>query len=107
GDIIDGWQRITGEFNIQNSDVSIQIKMQNTGATDIWFDDIRIFPFNGNMKNYVYDDISLKLMAELDDNGYATFYEYNAEGQLLRIKKETERGIMTVKESRSSQPKIY
>ncbi len=106
GDIIDGWQRISGEFPIQYTDASISIKLQNGGSDEVYFDDIRIFPFSGNMKNYVYDDISHKLMAELDDNGYATFYEYNAEGQLIRIKKETERGIMTLKESRSAQPKL-
>ncbi|MDP1725785.1 MAG: hypothetical protein Q8M15_03305 [Bacteroidota bacterium] len=105
GDIIDGWQRISGEFNILPNDVSVTIKLINGGSLSTYFDDIRILPFNGSMKNYVYDDISLKLMAELDDNGYATFYEYNAEGQLIRIKKETERGIMTIKESRSAQPK--
>lgn len=106
GDIIDGWQRISGEFTILNTNVSISIKLYNGSSDDIYFDDVRIFPFSGNMKNYVYDDISFKLMAELDDNGYATFYEYNAEGQLIRIKKETERGIMTLKESRSAQPKL-
>ena len=57
------------------------------------------------MKSYVYDPITLWLTAELDDNNYATFYEYDQEGQLIRIKKETARGIMTIQESRSSNPK--
>lgn len=67
-----------------------------------YFDDLRINPIKGNMKSYVYDPISLKLMAELDENNYATFYEYDAEGTLVRIKKETERGVFTIKESRQS-----
>lgn len=41
-------------------------------------------------------------MAEIDENGFATFYEYDDEGLLVRVKKETERGTMTLKESRSS-----
>jgi len=41
-------------------------------------------------------------MAELDENNFATFYEYDDEGGLVRMKKETERGIMTIKENRSA-----
>ena len=70
-----------------------------------YFDDVRIHPFNASMKSYVYDPETLWLTAELDDNNYATFYEYDKEGQLIRIKKETARGIMTIQESRSSNPK--
>jgi hypothetical protein len=44
-------------------------------------------------------------MAELDENGFATFYEYDDEGSLIRVKKETERGVVTLKETRSSYKK--
>jgi hypothetical protein len=54
------------------------------------------------MKSYVYDDISLRLMAELDENNYATFYEYDDDGSLVRVKKETEQGIKTIKETRNA-----
>jgi len=46
--------------------------------------------------------VNLRLMAELDENNYATFYEYDDDGTLIRVKKETERGIQTIKESRSA-----
>ncbi|HMG14343.1 MAG TPA: hypothetical protein VK590_02780 [Saprospiraceae bacterium] len=105
GMIIDGWQRIEAEFVIGPTDTNIRIMLEALGTKPVYFDDIRIFPFDGNMKNYVYDDISLKLLAELDANGYAKFYEYNQAGELIRIKQETERGIMTIQESRSSMPK--
>jgi hypothetical protein len=58
------------------------------------------------MHSYVYDPVTLKLMAELDDNNFASFYEYDEEGNLSRTKKETEQGIMTIQEVRSSKPKI-
>jgi hypothetical protein len=70
-----------------------------------FFDDIRVHPFNGNMKSFVYDQKTQKLMAELDENNYATFYEYDMEGGLIRVKKETENGFFTIQESRSSNPK--
>jgi hypothetical protein len=50
----------------------------------------------------VYSPVNLRLMAELDENNYATFYEYDDEGTLIRLKKETERGIKTIKETRSA-----
>jgi len=110
GEIIDGWQRIVGDFIVPIGASKIELDLTN--STDIsgagftqYFDDIRIHPFNASMKSYVYDPNTLLLSAELDDNNYSTFYEYDKEGQLIRIKKETERGIMTIQESRSSNPK--
>ncbi|WP_452223464.1 hypothetical protein [Lacinutrix chionoecetis] len=68
---------------------------------DAFYDDIRIHPFNGNMKSFVYDPITQRLMAELDENNYATMYEYDEEGGLIRVKKETEKGVFTIQETRS------
>jgi hypothetical protein len=105
GKIIDGWQRIEQKINIPHNTTEVKIQLVNTGTTDAFFDDIRIHPLDGNMKTYVYDPISLRLMAELDENNYATFYEYDEEGELIRVKKETERGIMTIKETRKNNSK--
>lgn len=107
GDIIDNWQRIYGDFIVPAGTTEMRINMLNlnTSGQNAYFDDIRIHPFNGSMKSYVYDPETLQLSAELDDNNYATFYEYDKEGQLIRIKKETARGIMTIQETRSSNPK--
>lgn len=105
-DIIEGWQRIIGEFIVPAGTTEIKIHMINENTSlNAYFDDIRIHPFNGSMKSYVYDPVTLLLTAELDDNNYATFYEYDKEGQLIRIKKETSRGIMTIQESKSGNPK--
>lgn len=105
GPIIEGWQRVEGEFDVKPTDKDIALELTAFQRTIVYFDDIRIFPFNGSMKNYVYDDISLKLLAELDANGYAKFYEYDPAGQLIRVKQETENGIMTLQESNYSTPK--
>ncbi len=108
GMIIDGWQRIDSVFTIPSGTTHLEIKLLNTGAhsVDCFFDDIRIHPLNGSAKTYVYDPVNLRLVAELDENNYATFYEYDEEGRLIRVKKETERGIMTIKESRNNTYKI-
>lgn len=106
GTIIDGWQRIIGEFPLHIDTTSLIIKLISINGGTSYFDDIRIFPFNGNLKSFVYDPITQRLMAELDENNFATFYEYDKEGGLVRVKKETERGIYTIQETRSGNSKI-
>lgn len=100
GQIIDGWQRIEGVFSAGSAGaISIQLSAL---SNDVYFDDIRIFPYDGSMMSYVYDPITLRLVAELDERNYAKFYEYDEEGKLIRVKKETEKGIMTIQENRDN-----
>lgn len=103
GEIIDGWQRIVGEFVVPSNVDDMQLELINKNATGTmaYFDDIRVLPSNGNMKSFVYDQKTQRLMAELDENNYSTFYEYDLEGGLIRIKKETEKGVFTIQETRS------
>lgn len=101
GPIIDGWQQITGIVPTPESLNSIQIQPTNDSAFNAYFDDIRIHPLNGNLKSFVYDSSTQRLMAELDENNFATYYEYDQEGGLIRVKKETERGVYTIQETRS------
>ena len=76
-------------------------------AADGWvsyFDDIRLQPFQAAMSTYVYDPVSLRLSAVLNEHNFAIFYEYDQEGNLARTEKETEDGRITVQEVRSSTP---
>ncbi|MDI9342046.1 MAG: hypothetical protein QM534_15850 [Sediminibacterium sp.] len=100
--IIDGWQREEYTFSIPgNYSGNMIFRLQNTSGTTAYFDDLRVHPHNSSMKAYVYHPVNLKYVAELDANNFATFYEYDAQGNLVRVKKETERGIMTVQESKT------
>lgn len=105
GEIIDGWQRIEVEFKIPSTAQNMEILL-GSASGEILFDDIRVLPFNSNMKSFVYDPINLRLVAELDERHYATYYEYDEQGMLIRVKKETERGIVTIQESRSNTSKM-
>lgn len=108
GPVVDGWQRIESSFTVPIGANNIQIELVNESTSlETYFDDIRIHPFRSNMKSFVYDPSSQRLVAELDENNYATQYEYDDEGILIRVKKETERGVMTIKESRNNQSKIF
>jgi hypothetical protein len=109
GPIVEGWQRIEGSFQVPGGASNIQVILTNlnaSGGGNTYFDDIRIHPINSNMKSFVYNPSTQKLVAELDENNFATIYEYDDEGILVRVKKETERGIMTIKETRTNQSKV-
>lgn len=96
---VEGWKLVEGEINLSSSDALLKIVLPVSASAAI--DDIRIFPYDANIKTYAYDEKTLRLMAEMDENNYATFYEYDDEGTLIRVKKETHEGVMTLKESRS------
>ncbi|MDP2387987.1 MAG: PKD domain-containing protein [Bacteroidota bacterium] len=101
--IIDGWQKVEGTFTVPSGAIGLAISLfNNSTGTDVYFDDLRIHPFNSSSKTYVYDPVTMRLSAELDENNYATFYEYDEEGALVRVKKETEKGIKTIKEARNN-----
>lgn len=101
---IDGWTKIEAEFTTPNATItSFTVKLDaNSTTTDAYFDDLRISPFNGGMKTYVYKPNTLWLIAELDNLNYATFYNYDEEGSLVQIKKETNDGLKTIKQTRNN-----
>ncbi|QEC44787.1 hypothetical protein [Pseudobacter ginsenosidimutans] len=94
--VVEGWKRFEVEFTAgQQFVLSFEAK-----AANIFIDDIRIHPADAKMNSYAYDEQTYRLMAQLDENNFATFFEYDSEGTPIRIKKETDRGIMTIKENR-------
>jgi len=101
--VVEGWKRIEAQFALLTDATNFTLQLQSGGV--VYIDDIRIHPFDGQMKSFAYDPSSQRLWAEMDENNFATFYEYDDEGILVRVKKETERGIMTIKETRSSYRK--
>lgn len=105
GPIIEGWQRYEGYFTAPAGISSMNVVFVNSSGAPLYYDDIRIHPFNSNMKSYVYDPVNLRLTSELDANNYASFYEYDEEGTLIRTKVETREGVKTVTESRSARQK--
>lgn len=105
GPVIEGWQRYEGVFTIPIDATNLELKMSSTGNKDVYWDDLRLHPFNSNMKSFVYDPVTLRLLAEQDENNYTSYYEYDDDGTVIRVKKETERGVKTITESRSSLQK--
>ncbi|OJY80938.1 MAG: hypothetical protein BGP14_01735 [Sphingobacteriales bacterium 44-15] len=95
--VVEGWKRLDIPFT---GGASFALTLNPTSIIEI--DDLRILPYDGQLNTYVYDNRTLRLMAQLDENNFATLFEYDDEGTPIRVKKETERGIMTLKENRQS-----
>ncbi|WEK34567.1 MAG: PA14 domain-containing protein [Candidatus Pseudobacter hemicellulosilyticus] len=105
GNIVEGWQRYEALIDVPANATQLTLTMTASDIATTYFDDIRIHPYHAQMKSYVYNSVNLRLMAELDENNYATYYEYDDDGTLVRMKKETERGILTIRETRSALTK--
>ncbi|PQJ10496.1 hypothetical protein CJD36_011000 [Flavipsychrobacter stenotrophus] len=97
--VIDGWQMIEVKFKATAGSNTVVL------PADAFIDDLRVYPFAGNMKAFVYEPFTLRLVATLDENNFATMYEYDQEGTLVRTKKETTKGTMTISESRRGNTK--
>lgn len=74
------------------------------GTRTVWVDDVRLQPLTAQMSAYVYDWSTLKLLASFDDQHFGLYYQYNAEGKLVRKQVETERGLKTIQETQYNLP---
>lgn len=99
---IDGWYRVEGTFATPNTINNFELRMYQFEDQDVLVDDIRIQPFNSAMETYVYDAANYRLLAMLSNQNYATFYNYDEEGNLIQTKVETERGIKTISQNRQN-----
>ncbi|UTW62195.1 hypothetical protein KFE98_19660 [bacterium SCSIO 12741] len=103
--IIDGWQKwdLTFTTPAANAKINIELVFKNKNTSkDMFIDDIRLHPLQAQMESYVIDPVNLRSRAVLDVNNFATFFEYDDEGVQTIVKKETERGIFTITETRHS-----
>ncbi|WP_254085430.1 hypothetical protein [Dawidia cretensis] len=83
---------------------TFRVGFENAGGAALWIDDVRIQPRGAEMTCYVYDVSTMRLMTSLDDQHFGLYYQYNAEGKLVRKSIETERGKKTVQETQYNLP---
>lgn len=82
------------------------VSFSRSGGTTLLIDDVRMQPLNAEATCYVYDAATLKLIAQFDDQHFAALYKYDAQGQLKRKDRETERGIFPLQEMHQNTPTI-
>lgn len=75
-------------------------------AQSVNIDDIRVQPMDSEMNAYVYDPQNLRLLAVFDDQHFGLYFQYSAEGKLVRKLMETVRGIKTVTEAQYNTPLV-
>jgi uncharacterized repeat protein (TIGR01451 family) len=103
GPVVEGWQQVKGTFTYTGGrGATLELKFYPGSTGQAWYDDLRLHPEKGNMKSYVYDLKDYRLRAVLDEENFASFYFYDAEGNLYLMKKETEGGIKTLSENVNS-----
>ncbi len=103
--VINGWQKFEYVVNIAkpSNDLSVEISLEAPSTSQgFYLDDFRIQPYNSSMNTIVYDPVFLRVWAQLDDRNFATIYEYDNAGTLVRTKKETIKGVYTINEVRKS-----
>ncbi len=96
GPVVEGWQQVSGEVLIDDAYDYFILEINGEGT--YYVDDLRLFPSSGNMMSYVYDD-QRRLSSTLDENNFATYYDYDAEGNLYLVRKETVAGVQTIQQS--------
>ncbi|MCC6330839.1 MAG: hypothetical protein IT218_02615 [Ignavibacteria bacterium] len=82
------------------------VSIRLAGAELGWIDDIRVLPVGSQGTGFAYDRQTLRLIAQFDESHFATIYQYDGQGRLVRLMKETERGIKTVKDGAYHQPQL-
>lgn len=83
----------TDKINIQ------LVGINNTPASPMYLDDVKIQPKESQTTCYVYDTATLRLITQFDDQHFGMFYQYNSEGKLIRKQVETEKGLKTIQET--------
>jgi len=74
------------------------------GNENFWIDDVRVQPVNARMKAHVYDNESGRLLTTFDNDHFGMYYQYNAQGKLVRKRKETANGFKTIQEQQLHRP---
>lgn len=78
------------------NDLRVFLMNPSGATTDTYFDDLCIKPLDSDMQNLVYDKKTNQVVSTLDNENFATYIEYDAEGRPVESKIETTSGIKKV-----------
>lgn len=96
GPVIEGWQQVYGVFETPDTPSELSVVLLANGTS--WYDDLRLYPEDGNMTSFVYDRTHGRKTAVLNEDNRATYFFYAPDGTLHQEKKETDEGIKTTME---------
>lgn len=94
----------TGEWTLYEAEIPallnnpsvVDVCLYTNSSNNVYVDDILIKPINSAVQCYVYDYEKQRLTDEIDDLHLATHYQYNFEGEMDKIMKETDIGWRSI-----------
>ena len=108
GPVIDGWQRVEGRFTVPAiATIPVYVIIPNTTSDNLYVDDFRIHPVLSEMTTTVYHPDHLLPIATHDGYNYTTFYNYDENRRLVRVRVETVEGVKTISETETGIRKRY
>lgn len=89
------WVYIEKDFEVPADVTQLNIRIDNNGGGNVWFDDIRLHPSSAQMISYTYDPL-IGITSQTDTNNRITYYDYDAFGRLKTIKDQDGNIIKTL-----------
>lgn len=91
---IGNWNLLQVDFEIPDKFTStahgniFKIDLKSANGTNVYFDDLVFHPVESEFSGSVYNPRNGRLMSNIDGNGLATNYFYDASGRVLEVWKE-------------------
>lgn len=97
---VEGWYRYEIVLPANEGAIGeyLNIRASSTNGDNFHIDDVKIAPYQSKSKLFVYNYKTYQLIANFDEQHFATIYQYTPDGKLVRKRKETLKGIKTIEE---------
>lgn len=79
------WVLLEKEVSVPANITKLILRLDNNGGGNVWFDDIRLYPADGQMTSYTYSPLA-GVTSKTDVNNRTTYYEYDGFGRLSLIR---------------------
>lgn len=97
------WSLIYVDFPVPSGyQGSVQVNLSTGGVMSDpvtgFFDDFRLHPVDAQIQSFVYDPVTGRLTHVLDKNNIYTRFEYDNEGRISKVYRETKKGEIKLKQ---------
>lgn len=79
------WVYLQKEYTVPADVVKLNIRLDNNGNGNVWFDDIRLYPSDAQITTYTHEPL-VGVTSQTDTNGNSTTYEYDWLGRLMLVR---------------------
>jgi YD repeat-containing protein len=81
---VGSWVLLEGDYWVPADMTQLNLRLDNNGGGNAWFDDLRLYPSDGAMSTYTYDPL-VGMTSATDAKGQTTHYEYDSFQRLQRV----------------------